>query len=167
MQYTRLRSNFQRVSPRSSLKRSNGLSYQSHDSRFSNQMVSSSTSRLPDRVMTTHIGFNKIVVPKFVTNLEAFHCSKILCLRKRSDFVSYIFCKVFDVWSAVQIVTISVCQNDRVYDARVWRTVFRVLQIISETCRNVNNVCYEMFFLTIKLKLNHWYLPTRNSGCDG
>ena len=149
MQHARLRSNFQRISPRSSLKRSNGLSYQSHDSRFSNQMVSSSTSRLPDRVMTTYIGFNKIVVPKFVTNLEAFHRSKMLRLNKRSDFVSCIFCKVFDVWSAIQIV-MSEWPRIRCTSLEILTNqFFEYVKKISETCRNVNKVCYEMFFFEL------------------
>ena len=117
--------------------------------RSSNQKVSSSDSRIPDKAMSTHIGCFKIVVRPFAT-LEAFHRSKVLRLRGRSDSLSCIFWQAHDVWSAVQIVTTSARQADHVCDRRVCRnvgcSVFQARHIDSETSRNVNIVCCEIFF---------------------
>ena len=129
--------------------------------RSSNQVVSSS-ARPPDEAMSTSIGFCKIAVRTFAT-LEAFHRSKVLSLRGRSDSLSCIFWQVHDVWSAVQIVTTSAWQTDRAYDRRVCRNVD---SSAFQARRNVNIVCCEIFF-TVKVKLNHWYLPARNWWYDG
>ena len=117
--------------------------------RSSNQVISSSGSRLPDKAMSTSIGFGKIAVRTFAT-LEAFHRSNVLRLRGRSDSLSCIFWQAHDVWSAVQIVTTSAWQADRAYDRRVCRNVdcsaFQARRTNSETGRNVNIVCCEIFF---------------------
>ena len=118
--------------------------------RSSNQVVSSSGSRFPDKAMSILIGFCKIEVRTFATTLEAFHRSKILRLRRRSDSLSCILWQGHDVWSAVQIVTTSAWQTDRACDRQVCRNIdcsaFQARHINSEIGRNVNIVCCEIIF---------------------
>ena len=92
VQHTRLRSNFQWMSSRISLRRSIGLSCQSKVSALLKSGDLIKCSRYPFKAMSSYIGFCKIEVRTFATTLEACHYSKI-------------------VWSAVQIVTISVWQT--------------------------------------------------------
>ena len=110
VQHTRLRSNFQ--CHRAYLWEDPSDCHVSQKyPRSSNQVVSLNSSRFPDKEMSWLIGFCKIEVRTFTTTLEACHYSKILRLRWRSDSLTCIFWRVLDVWSAVQIVTISVWQT--------------------------------------------------------